>query len=135
MRFRVAINSILSQKAIFLNSEFFRDSLIPYNIVCIRDPFLIIIRFLHILIYHRNEHVKVNVFYYFPFSFRVGDKMNLKQVLPFIEDNLYHSCMPESLHMKFQAKIYRSDRIRIYSPRHHDNRSGSQDTPYIPCQF
>ena len=43
--------------------------------------------------------------------------------------------MLESLHMKFQAKIYRSDRIRIYSPRHHDNRSGSQDTPYIPCQF
>ena len=47
MRFQVPINSTFSQKAVFLNSEFLGDSLIPYNIVCIRNPLLIIIRFLY----------------------------------------------------------------------------------------
>ena len=81
MRFRVAINSILSQKAIFLNSEFLKDSLIPYNIVCIRNPFVIIISSLHILVYHRNEHIKVNVFYYIFFSFRIRNKIYFKVLL------------------------------------------------------
>ena len=39
----------------------------------------------------------------------------LKQILPFIEDNLYHSCMPESLHMKFHFSFNRSYCIHIYS--------------------
>ena len=92
MRFQVPINSTFSQKAVFLNSEFLGDSLIPYNIVCIRNPLLIIIRFLYILVYHRNEHIKVTVFYYFSFSFRIGDKMYFKEILSFIENDPHHSC-------------------------------------------
>ena len=72
MRFQVPINSTFSQKAIFLNSEYLKDSLLPYNIVCIRNPFFIIIRFFYILVYHRNKHVQINVFYYFFFSFRIS---------------------------------------------------------------
>ena len=116
MRFQVPINSTFSQKAVFLNSEFLGDSLIPYNIVCIRNPLLIIIRFLYILVYHRNEHIKVNVFYYFSFSFRIGDKMYFKEILSFIENDPHHSRMLESLHMKFQSAFDRFYRIHIYSP-------------------
>ena len=113
MRFQVPINSTFSQKAIFLNSEYLKDSLLPYNIVCIRNPFFIIIRFFYILVYHRNKHVQINVFYYFFFSFRIGDKMYFKEILSFIENDPHHSCMYESLYMKFQSSFDRLDRKSV----------------------
>ena len=97
MRFRVPIKSTPSQKARCHISRFFREPLIPYNIICFSNPLFIIIGFLHKSIHLGNKHVKVDVFPLIPDFSILTNQTDFKQVSTLIQYNLNFSGMLESV--------------------------------------
>ena len=135
MRFRVLINSTLPQKACCHISRFFREPLIPYNIICIRNSLFIIIGFLHKFIHHRNKHVKVNVFPLIPDFSILTNQADFKQVSALIQHNLNFSGMLESVDPEFKTTCYYFHCLNLNSPGHKDGEIGFQDGPDILSQF
>ena len=135
MRFRVLINSTLPQKACCHISRFFREPLIPYNIICIRNSLFIIIGFLHKFIHHRNKHVKVDVFPLIPDFSILTNQTDFKQVSTLIQYNLNFSGMLESVDPEFKTTCYYFHCLNLNSPGHKDGEIGFQDGPDILSQF
>ena len=124
MRFRVLINSTLPQKACCHISRFFREPLIPYNIICIRNSLFIIIGFLHKFFHLRNKHVKVDVFPLIPDFSILTNQTDFKQVRTFIQDYLNFSGVLESVDLEFNTTLYHFHRL---NPTPQDIRTGRSD--------
>ena len=127
MRFRVPIKSTPSQKARCHISRFLREPLIPYNVVCIRNPLFIIVGFLHKFIHLGNKHVKVDVFPLVPDSSILTNQTDFKQVRTFIQDYLNFSGVLESVDLEFNATRYYFYSLNLNSPGHKDRGIGFQD--------